>query len=63
MSDQYELITAEEVAAILRVDPRTVNEKYAYRKEFPRYIKPGKQKLWKKHEIFEYIDMLQNKAA
>lgn len=63
MNSQYELITADEVAEILRVDPRTVNERYAYRREFPRHIKPGKKKLWKKQDIFDYIDGLQKKTS
>jgi predicted DNA-binding transcriptional regulator AlpA len=58
-----DLLTAEEVAAILRVDARTVNERYAYREGFPKHIKPGKQKLWKKVEIQQYIDGLFKKAA
>lgn len=57
------LMTVEEVATLLRVDARTVNERYAYKKTFPKFIKIGKQKLWKKNELYDYINQLQIKAA
>ena len=63
MKDQYIMLTAEEVAAIFRVDSRTVNERYAYQKTFPAHIKVGNKKLWKQCEIYAHIDALQNKAA
>lgn len=59
----HELMTAEEVADFLRVLPRTVSEKYAYKKGFPKFIKVGQKRLWKRTEIMSYIDELQVKAA
>ena len=59
---QHELMTADEVAELFRVDARTVNERYAYRKEFPKHIKIGQRKLWKRDDIYAYIDQLQKAA-
>ncbi len=59
--DDHVLMIAEEVAELLRVDSRTVNERYAYRKDFPKYIKIGRRKLWKRAELMKYVDDLQER--
>lgn len=63
MTEQYKMLTADEVAAIFRVDTRTVNDRYTYKKTFPAHIKVGQKKLWKQVDIINYIDRLQDKAA
>ncbi|MGY1490759.1 helix-turn-helix transcriptional regulator [Methylobacillus pratensis] len=55
-------MTADEVAALLRVDARTVNERYAYRKDFPKHIKIGARKLWDRADLMKYISDLKNKC-
>jgi hypothetical protein len=57
------LMTAEEVATLLRVDARTVNERYAYKKGFPGYVKIGKAKLWRRDEVLKHINESINEAV
>lgn len=59
--DDHVLMIAEEVADLFRVDSRTVNERYAYRKDFPKYIKIGARKLWKRAELMKYVDDMQQR--
>lgn len=59
--NDHALMIAEEVAELFRVDSRTVNERYAYRKDFPRFIKIGARKLWKRTDLLKYIDEMQQR--
>ena len=58
---EHILMTAEEVGELFRVDSRTVNERYAYRKDFPKFVKIGARKLWKRAELMKYIDDMQQR--
>lgn len=61
LMSEYVLMTAEEVGKLFRVDARTVNERYAYRGDFPKFIKVGARKLWKRTELMKYIDDMQQR--
>ena len=50
------LLTAAEVAEIMRTSVRNINDRYAYLRGFPAFIKPCGKKLWKESEIMEYIE-------
>ena len=67
MNDDDELLTADEIATILKVDSRTVSERYAFYPGFPkahRLPSPKGQgvKRWKRSEIMGYIDGLKEAA-
>lgn len=62
-----ELLIASEIASILKVKPRQVSERYSMRPDFPKPIrlpsdKGQGQKRWKKADIMEWINGLQEPA-
>ncbi len=50
------LLTAAEIAAMLRMNRRTVAEKLTKRPDFPRPYRPGKAYLWSEDEIRDWIE-------
>lgn len=59
-----ELLAADEIAKILKVNPRQVSERYSMRPDFPKPIRlPSAKgqglKRWKRADIMEWINRLQ----
>ena len=59
-----ELLVASEIAAMLKVAPRQVSERYSMRPDFPKPIRlPSDKgqglKRWKRKDIMEWINTLQ----
>lgn len=59
-----ELLDAEDIAAMLKVKPRQVSERYSMQPDFPKPIrlpsaKGQGQKRWKRPEVLKWINSLQ----
>lgn len=52
-----DLLTAAEVADILRVSPRQVAEEVRYRAGFPKPFKPGRILLWDREEVLHWLQL------
>ena len=62
--NETELLTATDVAEILKVSKRTVLERYAIRPDFPSRIAISKRKFWwKRSEVMVWLERNQEKRA
>lgn len=50
------LLTAAEIAAMIRMNRRTVAEKLTKRPDFPRPYRPGRTYLWDADEVADWIE-------
>lgn len=67
MTELEPLLVAADIAALIRVTPRQVVERYAMRPDFPKAIRLPSMHgrgpyRWKRSEIMEWIDGLQQAA-
>jgi excisionase family DNA binding protein len=56
------LMTSEEVAAYLRIEPGTLNE-WAYRGTGPRYVKVGHLRRYRPGDVDAYLESRSSKQA
>ena len=50
------LLSAEQIAELLQLKPRTIKEKWICRQDFPRPYRPSKRKLlWDEAEIINFL--------
>ena len=62
--NETELLTATDVAEILKVSKRTVLERYAIRPDFPSRIAISTRKFWwKRSEVMVWLERNQEKRA
>ena len=61
---ENELLTATDIAEILKVSKRTVLERYAIRPDFPNRISISKHRFWwKREEIMIWLERNKEKRA
>ena len=58
-----DLLTADEVAELLRMGRRTVAEKLSKRPGFPRPFRPGKAFLWDRGEVLDWLERTRQSSS
>lgn len=56
MSAMPELLTVDELAALLKLAKRTVAEKLTLRKDFPRAYQIGGARRWREDEVLRWLE-------